>query len=246
MTTLAELGAALGPLESFDPAAFIGDSNVPQEVCDFVLALAEIHNDYKDLVLAYAMLTAAQPAEPEKISGDRGQFAALQIHVIRLHVSLVDELCKLIEREKAAVLQPAFQNLLTKIDRRAREKWQALMDAAGTKPKDDELTRVIVLLRNKASSHIDPEQLGRGYRHAFVTLGKKPYISRGATLEQTRFYFADLAVTAYLNDLVGGAGIRPFLEGVSKLLESLNIAIALIVEAFIQSRSAWRSETPSA
>jgi hypothetical protein len=245
MTTLAEFGTALGPLEGFDPAAFIGDAEVPQDLCDFVLALAEIYNDYKDLVLAYAMLTDVQPSEPETISGDRGQFAALQFHVIRLHVSLVHELCRLIDRQAHVIEYPAFRDVIKKLDRRAREKWQVLVDAAGTKPKDDELTKVLLLLRNKTSSHIDPEQVGRGYRHAFLKLGKKPYISRGTTLKNTRFYFADAAVTAYLTDLVGGTGVRPFLEDFSRLFESLNIAIVQIVEAFIQSRSAWRPEAPS-
>jgi hypothetical protein len=216
-------------------------------VCDFVLALAVIHNDYKDLVLAYALLTDVQPPEPEKISADRGQFAALQIHVIRLHVSLVHELCRLIDRQAHVVQHPAFLDVIRRLDRRAREKWQSLVNAAGTKPKDDELTKVLLLLRNQTSSHIDPEEISRGYRHAFVKLGKKPYVSRGATLKNTRFYFADAAVTAYLVELVGGTGVRPFLEGVSRLLDSLNIAIVQIVERFVQGRGfAWRPERPGA
>lgn len=39
----------LAPLETFDPAAFLGDEAVPQELCNFILSLALIYNDCKDI-----------------------------------------------------------------------------------------------------------------------------------------------------------------------------------------------------
>ena len=152
MTSLADFGAALGRLESFDQAAFVGDGKVPQDVCNFVLALAVIHNDYKDLVMAYAFLEEVRPSDSERITKDRGEHAAIQIHVIRQHSSLVHELCKLIEDQPSIIAHPAFQALLKRLDERARERWASLVAAAGTKPKDDPFTKALLLLRNKASS----------------------------------------------------------------------------------------------
>ena len=244
---MGDFGAALGPLETFDQAAFVGDDKVPQEVCNFVLALAVIHNDYKDLVMAYAFLEEARPADPERITKDRGEHTALEIHVIRQHSSLVHELCKLIEDRSSIIDHPVFSALITRLDERAREKWNLLVAAAGTTPKDDPFTKALLLLRNKAASHFDPEEIFRGYKHVFQDMGKTPYISRGETLKNTRFFFADAAVAGYLSYRVGDAGVRPFLEGVSGLLESLNVALAQIVERFIQMRGfGWRNGRPSA
>jgi hypothetical protein len=55
--------AQLAPLETFDPAVFEPSGDVSQEMCDFVLALALIYNDCKDLVYANLALVDARPAE---------------------------------------------------------------------------------------------------------------------------------------------------------------------------------------
>lgn len=59
-------------LETFDPAAFVGGEEVPQELCNFVLALALIYNDYKNLTYASLKLRESKPkGEAEKmLSGE--------------------------------------------------------------------------------------------------------------------------------------------------------------------------------
>ena len=41
----------LKPLDSFDKEAFIGDDEYSQELCNFILALALIWNDLKNLMV---------------------------------------------------------------------------------------------------------------------------------------------------------------------------------------------------
>jgi hypothetical protein len=247
MSSLAEYSASLGPLETFDPAAFRGGERTSQEVCNFVLALALIHNDYKNLVLAHALLDGAQPEDPTKITADRGEHAGLKVHVIRLHASLVHELCRLIHANIDLVTGTEFTWIIKRLDERAREKWQALVDAAEAKPSENQFTKALLLLRNKAAYHYDPEEIARGYEHVVGTLGMTPYVSRGLTLRNTRFYFADAAAQGYLNVRVGEEGLKPFLDSTARLLESLNIALSQIVERFIQGRGfAWRAKPPSA
>lgn len=94
--------------------------------------------------------------------------------------------------------------------------------------------------------HYDPEEILRGYAHVFRGESpRKPYVSRGLTLRNTRYFFGDAAAQGYLNSRVGDEGVLPFFERTSKLLESLNIALSQIVERFIQHRGfAWRPEPP--
>jgi hypothetical protein len=48
--------AMLAQLESFDPEAFQGNAEVPQALCNFVLAIALIYNDCKDALYALSPL----------------------------------------------------------------------------------------------------------------------------------------------------------------------------------------------
>ena len=49
-------------LETFDPAAFKGDDTVPQDLCAFVLALACIYNDSKNITYVALLLKNSKPA----------------------------------------------------------------------------------------------------------------------------------------------------------------------------------------
>ncbi len=59
----------LAPLEIFDPRAFQGDQDVPQELCGFVLSLALIYNDYKNIMHGVHGLEAAKPEGEFKFTG---------------------------------------------------------------------------------------------------------------------------------------------------------------------------------
>ena len=54
----------IAPLNTFDAKAFEGDEKCPQSVCDFVLALAAIHNDLNDFALAMDLLKGVAPKPP--------------------------------------------------------------------------------------------------------------------------------------------------------------------------------------
>jgi hypothetical protein len=57
MTNLSDENTQLAALQTFDPKAFVGDSGVPQDLCNFVLALALVYNDCKDGIFSNLLLT---------------------------------------------------------------------------------------------------------------------------------------------------------------------------------------------
>jgi hypothetical protein len=67
MKSFQEQCATLELPQTFDPAAFEGDENVPQKLCNLVLALALIYNDCKNTTYAAHLLKECKPAgKPEK------------------------------------------------------------------------------------------------------------------------------------------------------------------------------------
>src|SRR5437867_3882927 len=86
----------LGPLEAFDPVAFHGDADVPQELCNFVLSLALIYNDCKDIIYSRILLGESRPQYPALRSRPWGAWMGVDFHIFRLLVGLLHELFDLI------------------------------------------------------------------------------------------------------------------------------------------------------
>ena len=85
----------LSPLENFDPDAFIGDGKFPQELCDFVLALALAYNDFRDIVSAQRMVLKVAPANLSTPTPQLGNYGGLIAHLVRLSAGFVHELLNL-------------------------------------------------------------------------------------------------------------------------------------------------------
>jgi hypothetical protein len=73
--------ALLAALETFDPKAFVGAKEWPQELCNFVLALALAYNDFKDVIFAQALLATVRPTNVERPTTAVGHYAGLYHHL---------------------------------------------------------------------------------------------------------------------------------------------------------------------
>src|SRR6202035_1181449 len=102
--------ASLVPLEAFDSSAFLGSTDVPQNVCDLVLSLAVAYNDLRDVIFARLLLTNVRPAQAV-ISPECGQYGGLMIGAVRLQVGTVHELLKLIAKSQAVIEHTAFKDV---------------------------------------------------------------------------------------------------------------------------------------
>src|SRR5262245_35065887 len=87
---------AVMKLETFNPAAFVEDGKVSQELCNFMLALALIYNDFKNLMYAGFKLRESKPTGTPEPTAVWGTYSGMDTHIYRLLIGLLHELFELI------------------------------------------------------------------------------------------------------------------------------------------------------
>jgi hypothetical protein len=242
--------ALLAPLESFDPKAFLGSADVPQSVCDLVLCLALAYNDLRDIIFVRLLLGNVRPSQ-SGISPEHGQYGGLVIAALRIQVGRVHELLKLIAKNKQEFDHPFFGKIARKLTRAGRESWSALTTAAEEttlkdKANESPMVRALRFVRNQVSFHYDPANLHRGYDGAFLKPAehREPLISRGGSLQRSRFYFADAAVEAFVREKDTDPAVSDFLRAKGEFIDQINQALYEIVVKFVELRGfAWRDPT---
>jgi hypothetical protein len=191
----------LAPLETFDPEAFVGDSEVPQEVCNLVLALSLAYNDFRDVLVAELWLrdVGVKPEDPP--SRKMGLTYGLYNTVVRVRIGFIHELLNLIKESHETIDHQAFKHIVRLLSPFGKNAWMALFDAAMSNPSANELAKALVIVRNKVAFHYDSRELGHGFSRAFIERAGPygtPFVSRGSNLKETRFYFSDAAAQAYI------------------------------------------------
>lgn len=237
MTNFTNETALLATLQTFSREAFVGDEKVPQDICNFVLALALIYNDCKDGIFSNLTLAESKPTGEQKRSREWGAYNGIKVHFLRLYIALIQELLKLIRDNQFSIKHPFFIAVIQQLSKRDRDSWDALMDAALQKQTSNRLNKFLLMIRNKVSSHYDPKELYRGYRYHFFgngSLSEAPFISRGTSMQSSRFYFADAAADGYLQSQA--LKDNELMSHVVDLTENLNRAIMQVVNHFIQKR----------
>lgn len=238
-----EFANTLVPFESFDSSVFIGTDEIPQEVCDLVLSLALAYNDYHDVAFAHTLINELGEIPEYPPTTRLGFRNGLRSTIIRVQAGFVHELLDVIRDNEKVIESAPFQRILRKLSSGGRAAWASLFSVAINKPSKDELAQALVIIRNKIAFHYDPRELGRGYAAAFVNQANKrqPLISRGSSLIETRFYFADAAAHTYFVARSQASAADDFFHGTSEFLQTINRALHEIVTRFINSRSAWSS-----
>lgn len=235
----------LAPLESVPAEAFLSDGTTSRELCDFVLALALIYNDLRDLHSAHLLLNEVMPREPELKTAECGLHNGLRLHVMRLQVGLVDELLNVVRKRRTVLEEPMFRSVFLQLSKDAKRRWAAIVSVALEKKTGDETAKKLAIIRNKVAFHYDPEEIGRGYREKFPGKGEqtaRPMLSRGGNLATTRFYFADAAAQESVLPRGQRSLDDDFYEGAG-LVFDLNVALHNIVTRFVQTRGfVWRRE----
>jgi hypothetical protein len=149
--------ASLGEFEAFDPAVFVDQDPATQRVCDLILALALIYNDFRDVLVSRTLL--AQVAVKERvvrtprIALENG----LENTLVRLQAGVVHELLELVGRSRSETSSALFQRLLHQLSTRGRSAWEAVAAASAGKNAGDPLARVLLLVRHKIAFHYDAE-----------------------------------------------------------------------------------------
>lgn len=239
MTNFTQETELLAPLQTFSQEAFVGDDNVPQDICNFVLALALIYNDCKDGIFSNLILAESKPSGKFKLSPPWGAYNGIKVHYLRLNIALIQELLNLIEENQRTIKYPFFKSVVQQLSNKDRASWNELVNAALQKRTSNPLNKFLLMIRNKVSSHYDPKELYKGYRYHFFRSGassEPAFISRGTSMQRSRFYFADAAADGYLQSQAVKEDPNELMSRVADLTSNINRAIMQVVNHFIQKR----------
>ena len=229
----------LAQLESFDPDAFRGDDNVPQYVCNFVLTLALVFNDLRGLVHVHNLLISKKPSGEFRISRRWGAYNGARYHSLRLMVALIHEVLNLVHANQKTLEHAFFKAVLKQIPREAREHWSALVQAAEGKQVDSPVGKFALLVRNKLVFHYDPKEIFAGYSLFFsshVHGAESAFVSRGTSMSETRYFFADAAAGGYLTKDIQDQKAEDLLMGIISIMPGLSFSLMSIIHHFIQKR----------
>lgn len=239
MKNFQEECATLEPLQTFDPAAFEGDEKVPQKLCNLILALALIYNDCKNTTYAAVLLKDSKPSGKHELSTAWGTWSGTEWHLFRLMISVVHELFRLIKDHQDVLTHEFLVKVVKKLPARSRTSWESLIAAASGATSTDDFGRLLLRIRNKTVFHYDPKEIFRGYKRLFLIPTRsqdRAFISRGDSMDTSRFYFADAAVEGYFQDLVGVGDLGELSAKILSVVDLLNSALLSLVDRFIQQR----------
>lgn len=239
MQNLSEESAQLAPLQTFDPNAFVGNNEVPQNICNFILALALVYNDCKNGMSSNLLLADFRPVGKPRTSRSWGNYNGMKFHYIRLHVGLLHELFSLIEENRDVIQHSFFGSVIKLLPSPARGSWEDLVAASLGTGTSSPMGRTLLMIRNKVAFHYDCKEIYRGYRRHFFrndSSTEQAFVSRGNSMRRSRLYFADAAAEGYFQSQFDKTPVDQFMNSVIRITGDLNHAIMLIVDRFIQRR----------
>ncbi len=224
----------LAPLENFDPKIFYSDNKSEQDICNFILCLSCVYNDFKDAITNLYMLDEMS-SRFKKYSAEWGEIAGLNFHFIRLVISINHELIKLVENNISIIEQPFFKSIIVKLDSMGGECWNALVSVAKKQNPKDKRGKILSFIRNKVGSHYDLKEIFKGYQKCFLLDNPKPpYISKSNILRKERHYFSEAAMQGYFEKILSDQGIK--FEEIRSLSHKIGPAMSQIVKLFIEER----------
>lgn len=234
----------LAPLEYVDADVFEGRDAKEQEVCDFVLTLALVQNDLKDLLWAFGELRARAPKGFE-LSTEAGQLNGMAQHCVRQLYALHHELLKLVKENPDPQSHAVFEKVISRISKGSRLHWEKIVATANLKPADDVLSKLLVVVRDSIASHyFGTKILARGFKKHYDgtgPTGKKLFVSRGVNAISSRFYFVDGAAQGALEYLAKDATKASVADRLGELTGATLGAINAIVTRFMEDRAgAWK------
>ncbi len=238
----------LNPLESFNKNAFIADEKYEQELCNFILALALVWNDTKNLLLYYEYLKSLEPLDVSKVEDLKqletpfwGELSGIKNYLEKTLIAIIHELFRLIKDSKEILELKTYKSILKQLHPNCRHAWEIIVSVSlgGVKDKDP-LGQALLRIRHKVANHYDKNELLKGYKRKFLSQKNIPFISRGESMMKRRFYFADAAAQEYQRLYAERVEFDKFYEFINLIKNSINLSIQNIVETFIQKRSGWR------
>ena len=196
----------------------------------FFLALALIYNDMKDIVLFQVLLNERYEAAGPKIDVHDGEFAGINIHIIRIFSGLIEEFLNFLNKNNAVVESKEFLDLLNELPEEAKKIWQYLIDISNMKKGPENPTNY-ALMRIRGNITYHYEDAGKNLRIGFIERfhnknkdkilkNDAAYYSLEDEMETTRFYYADAAAEEYMKEV--SDGWDDYRNDINALVDTMN------------------------
>ncbi len=225
-------------LYTFDPKAFCGDGTYSQEICDVVLCAALLYNDIKNTIVIINLLHASRPTGEMSYTREWGEYTGRDMHIFRHHVGILHELFQFMESNIETINTRLFQEIISQMSLKARDAWGSLVEASISIKPVGSFGNLLVRMRNQVSFHYDSRQIGIGFRKHFFKKNKvseQAFVSKGISMEETRFYFADAAVQDYINLLLGNDN-EAFQNEIKNFMNEISFSFYQLIDRFIIKR----------
>jgi hypothetical protein len=231
----------LARLKYFDPNIFLGATDSEKRVCGFALALALYANDAKVLLGLTTNMVEKAP-DFKNICEEFGEYSGQRNYLHRLVYAHLHELHYIFAQYHNSVYKlPLFLSVLEAMTTGSRKSWDELVRMS--LDKNDPMKSWLKNVRDGLGFHyVRHSQLLDGYKKWVAELkpgGKAStqegaYISPGKSVKTTRYYFADAAIAAWLDE-----EIKTFpgpIKSLETLMERNVIAIFGFINSFIITR----------
>jgi len=234
----------LGPLGGYPISALFHDERY-RDLDELILALAHVYNDLKAALIFWEVNRefAAPIPETGRISKFFGQNVGLDNYAFRLQVGIVVELVQLLKEKKSVFSHNLWRQVLGKLSRKVSADWRKLFQLVDATAKKGSFEKRLLTLLVKIRSHggyhyYQTKPFADGYLHHFSSTGPEAahaYVCIGKNLEETRFFFADAAISSITNSWKADLGGN-FDEEFRKYLKAIHSSIRTIVCTYFRVR----------
>ena len=232
----------LETLESFDPKAFEGNADIPQDICNFILTLALVFNDLKDFLYANYYIQKLKPECELKINRMSGHYTGIDGHLKRNIIGYIHELMNLINDNEKVIEHPFFKSIISKLAIGEQEAWASLVDSSFKKQNSTDIGKYLLHIRNQVVFHYEPKAIYKGYKQFFTTGNtsnkgtERAFMSRGTNMAATRYYFADAAINGCFSAYNKENSDTDIFSDSVMLIDKLNFTIMDILDKYLARR----------
>lgn len=242
---IKEAAAELSKFESFDTDVFKGDHKTSQELCNFIVALALFCNDLKSIVIFNTISNEYAPKDMENVSPELAQYLGLMMHFERLYASMINEFSEFLKKNHNVLKSGEFNEIIRLLPKENRQCWLDLIDVLFDKTdlKTNEFKSALREIRSNALFHYSSKEIGLGYVNHFVEIGNEPLISRGNSIGEIRFYFADAAGQSHFTKVLKKRNQDNYSSILNDIIKNILMSAYLVVEKFINTKSGFKEPT---
>lgn len=177
----------------------------PKDLDDFFLGLGLIFNDIKGVLFFLGSLDEdyKKPKETDEVSAHLGEYGGIKTQLWKLVIAIISEFFVFLRKNQSVVNGVQFQLYYKKLDKDLQKSWKEIYSAAVYENKTDSFFSKIARVRSNITFHYSGEELRSGFIDTFIKdkknkFNEQAFYSLGSRMEESRFYYCDAAVQAYL------------------------------------------------